>query len=593
MVLDLKGVKALKYHAVPTSLVPVVEERRIPEELGKYKIIQRLAIGGMAELFLARVTGLEGFEKYVAIKRILPLYAEDSHFVDMFLDEARLAARLDHQNIVQVHDIGQDDGAYFFAMEYLHGEDAQELLKAESDRHGHIPLEQALTIITGVAAGLQYAHEKRDNDGLPLHIVHRDVAPSNIIITYDGGVKLVDFGIARAHFRRSQTEAGRVKGKLSYMSPEQCRGEELDARSDIFALGIVMYELTTMSRLFRVRRSNKLEVMERIVKGDIMPPSARVPDYPAPLEAIVMRALRTSRKQRYQTAGELLHDLEEFAKQSGLSLSSQALARYLRETIGYRPEPWRVDRVDPPTHDSGKIRGATGESRLPLHLREAGGQTSVPTPSRPSQVVSGAITAKDLPAHKANSHPVLRKRRRRVLAAIVALAALAALAVAMLYLNSEAESQNNLPGVTAGSPGDSSGDTPDNAALGTDSGVDQAGDSTAESSDKSTTGDSTRKRRRDRKSRSEKKSSSSKDRTTDSKKTEPSGKDRNSSTSKNTGTATSKKGDSTSSDDSRKTTTVPASNDTGKTTSDSKTDKDPKERKKWDPNNPFPPSANE
>ncbi|MEM9487920.1 MAG: serine/threonine-protein kinase [Myxococcota bacterium] len=337
-------------------MTPSHNERLIPSTLGKYEIIQRLAVGGMAELFLARVSGLEGFEKYVVVKRILPRYAQDKNFVDMFLDEARLAARLDHQNIVQVHDIGREDEAYFFAMQYLHGEDMQGIMKRMAHDGQILPLDKALTVISGVAAGLQYAHEKRDTDGLPLHIVHRDVAPSNILVTYEGGVKLVDFGIARAHFRRSQTEHGRVKGKLSYMSPEQCRGEELDGRSDIFALGIVMYELTTTSRLFPSRGGKKLAVMERIVNGDVPAPSSRIADYPPELEEILMRALRVSRAERYQRAGELLDDIELFAKNRSMSLSASSLAQWLRKTIGHRPEPWRVDRPAAPARDTGKVR---------------------------------------------------------------------------------------------------------------------------------------------------------------------------------------------------------------------------------------------
>ncbi len=474
--------------------MPEADDRRIPDALGKYKIIQRLAVGGMAELFLARVTGIEGFEKYVVVKRILPQHAQDRHFVDMFLDEARLAARLDHQNIVQVHDIGQEAHAYFFVMEYLHGEDAQELLKVEGRREQRIPLEQALTIITGVAAGLQYAHEKCDTDGLPLHIVHRDVAPSNIIVTYDGGVKLVDFGIARAHFRQSQTEAGRVKGKLSYMSPEQCRGEELDARSDLFSLGIVTYELTTMSRLFRVRRSKKLEVMQRIAKGDIPPPSTRMADYPPALEQIVMRALQVSRKKRYQSAGEMLRDLEGFAKEENMSLSPSNLAWYLRESVGHRPEPWRIDRPSRPEVDTGKTRRDEDEAALKIS-RATTAERSVPTDAEPipsfhPNIVQAETTAID---HRGHSN------RRRNIALIIGTIVIFGLLVAIAQLGSPNEVDGQAkPAATEPAPADTAlelSPDPSPAATASD-------EPTAESNPEETS----KRRKRSKKSRRDKRS---------------------------------------------------------------------------------------
>ena len=570
--------------------MPAADDRRIPEALGKYQIIQRLAVGGMAELFLARITGLEGFEKYVAVKRILPQFAEDRHFVDMFLDEAQLAARLDHQNIVQVHDIGQEDGTYFFAMEYLHGEDVQGLLKAASRRDEGIPLEQALTIITGVAAGLQYAHEKLDTDGLPLHIVHRDVAPSNVIVTYDGGVKLVDFGIARAHFRRSQTEAGRVKGKLSYMSPEQCRGEELDARSDIFALGIVLYEITTMSRLFRVRRSNKLEVMERIVKGDIPLPSKRMPGYPAELEAIAMRALHISRKKRYQTAGELRHDLEEFAKHQGLSLSSLALARYLRETVGYQPEPWRVDRVQGLHTDTGKRRRDDEESRLPL--RSPSSRADIPTPGRPQSVVSGAITMVDSSGSNTEATPIAAhpyKSRRRMVAILAGIAAILGILVAVVLWgpgnNSQASDQSSSAAESA-APDDTLELPADD--LTTD-------DSVAEDDDaKKKAADAKRQRKRDRKAARSKKRRRSKTSENGSQKPKKSDSSESSTKTSNSDKKSRKKDDdriTAKKSDTKSATKATKTEKQPDKKPDEKPKKDTKESKKWDSNSPFPPSS--
>ncbi len=314
-----------------------------PERLGKYEVLQRLAIGGMAEIFLARSSGIEGFEKYVVIKRMLPKYVGNERFVTMFLDEARLAGRLQHQNIAQVYDIGQQDGQYFFAMEFLHGEDLRSLLATIAKRDQKIPLATALTIVAGTAAGLHHAHEEVTATGAALNIVHRDISPSNIIVTFGGGVKVVDFGIARAEVRDTHTRAGALKGKRPYMSPEQCTaGAKVDRRSDVFSLGVVLWEMTTMSRLFRRHRhDNDIEIMDRIVKGDITPPRAMVRDYPEPLERVVMQALATDREARYPTCKAFLDELEEVAARLQLRLSSSALAEYVESVFGKRPKPWR------------------------------------------------------------------------------------------------------------------------------------------------------------------------------------------------------------------------------------------------------------
>lgn len=331
-----------------------LESTPTPERLGKYEVLKRLAVGGMAEIFLARSTGIEGFEKYVVIKRMLPRYVGNERFAAMFLDEARLAGRLQHQNVAQVYDIGEHDGQYFFAMEYLHGEDLRNLLGTVAKRDERVPLAHALTIVAGAAAGLHYAHDEVTAEGAALNIVHRDISPSNIIVTFDGGVKVVDFGIARAEFRDSHTKAGALKGKRPYMSPEQCTvGMVVDRRSDIFSLGVVLWEMTTMSRLFRRRRDdNEIEIMDRIIKGDVTPPRAMVSDYPPPLERIVMRALATDRDQRYPTSQAFLDDVEEVGAELGLRLSTSALTGYLESVFGKRPKPWRsgshpvVERTD-------------------------------------------------------------------------------------------------------------------------------------------------------------------------------------------------------------------------------------------------------
>ncbi|MCU1281014.1 MAG: putative serine/threonine protein kinase, partial [bacterium] len=209
----------------------------IPANFGKYEIITHLASGGMADIFLSRARGIEGFEKLAIIKRIRQDRAFDKKMIDLFLDEARLAASLQHPNIVQVFEFGIVDGSYFLAMEYVHGEDVAALLKRMKDTNCSIPLAEALSIVVGVCQGLHYAHECAGPDGKHLDIVHRDISPSNVLISYGGGVMITDFGIAKATGRSTQTTTGTVRGKLAYMSPEQCRGLTLDRRSDIFAIG--------------------------------------------------------------------------------------------------------------------------------------------------------------------------------------------------------------------------------------------------------------------------------------------------------------------------------------------------------------------
>ncbi len=293
----------------------------------------------MAELFVARVRGMPGVEKIVVLKKILPQLASDHDFIKMFLDEARIASSLQHPNIVQMYDIGVVDGAYFISMEYLHGEDVRTLIKTLGSQHVQLPLEHALNVIIGAASGLHYAHDKQGFDGKPLGIVHRDVTPQNIFITYDGGVKLVDFGIAKASNRAQETRYGTLKGKIPYMSPEQAKSEPLDRRSDVFALGIMLYELTTRTRLFK--GDSEFAILKQIVEGDVTPPSALQPDYPPELERIVLKALTKDRKQRYQSAEELQDDLETFARDRRLAISPIALARFMERVFGKKIEAWR------------------------------------------------------------------------------------------------------------------------------------------------------------------------------------------------------------------------------------------------------------
>jgi eukaryotic-like serine/threonine-protein kinase len=304
--------------------------------IGKFELLRSLAVGGMAEVFLARQTGVQGFEKMLVIKKILPHLANQDRFVQMFLDEARLAARFNHPNVVQIYDLGQDRDVFYIAMEYIHGEDIKSVVRRCAKRKQRLPLEHIVKIFSGVLDGLHYAHNQTDLDGQAKGIVHRDVSPHNILVSFQGGVKLVDFGIAKARSEISTTIPGRVKGKHAYMSPEQCQGFELDLRSDIFSAGVVMYELLTWTRLFK--RKTDLDTLKAVVSGEIRRPSSICPEIDEDLEAIIFKALARDREQRYQTAQEMQMALEDYLLTKGLKSNSVLVSRFMEELFADKLE---------------------------------------------------------------------------------------------------------------------------------------------------------------------------------------------------------------------------------------------------------------
>ncbi|MFO0662462.1 MAG: serine/threonine-protein kinase [Polyangiaceae bacterium] len=320
----------------------------LPKQFGKYTLVRKLATGGMAELFLALQRSVAGFEKLVVIKRILPKMNEDRSFIDMLLAEARVAATLSHPNVVQIFDVGDVDGTFYIAMEHVHGEDIRTIVRRmKKEGHREFPLSHALHIVSGIAAGLAYAHGKRDLDGTPLHIVHRDISPQNVVVTYSGDVKVVDFGIAKSDtsFQR-ETEFGKLKGKVPYMSPEQARGLDVDWRSDIFSAGIILFELTTGRRLFK--GESEYETMRLICEKPYPLPSSLRADYPPQLEAIVMRALAKSPDARYQSARELQAALDGFAREYRIEASSVAMSTFMQSLFGAEianaNDPHSIDR---------------------------------------------------------------------------------------------------------------------------------------------------------------------------------------------------------------------------------------------------------
>jgi len=365
-------------------------------QIGKYQLVRRIATGGMAEIFLARAQSIQGFEKLVVLKRILPQHAESEDFIHMFLTEARLAATLHHPNIVQVFDMGEEHGALFFTMEYVRGQDLRTIVRAARKQHRPIPLEHILHIVNGVAAGLNHAHDKVGPNGEPLGIVHRDVSPSNILVTYEGDVKIVDFGIAKAASAQGATIAGTLKGKIPYMSPEQCRGESVDCRSDIFSIGTLLWELTVGRRLFA--GDNDFAVLNRVARGDVPPPSAIRPEYPAALEVIVMKALQADRDQRYAKAVDLQIDLEDFAREARLPVSSARMGRFMRELFAEELAAIREELASTEAREDVRPLGADG-GLTPI--------IPVPRPpSKPTESPSGEYTPSEMQAARDEVGPV-------------------------------------------------------------------------------------------------------------------------------------------------------------------------------------------
>jgi serine/threonine-protein kinase len=284
--------------------------------LGKYELLGFLSTGGMAEIFLARQTGIEDFEKLVVVKKILPQLANEEAFVEMFLDEARIAAKLNHPNIVQIYDLGQEGNEYFIAMEYLEGESLGYLVNKAQKEGYKIPPAIAAGIIAQVCDGLDYAHKYKDVTGKPQDIVHRDVSPQNIIVLFTGLIKLVDFGIAKAASQMHKTCIGTLKGKLAYMSPEQCTGKQLDFRSDIFSVGVVLWEILTRQRLFK--RGTEAEIVNAIKSKPI--PNIREirPEISPEFEAIVHKALEKNPQERFQSAAEMGSAIRGYLQETGV-----------------------------------------------------------------------------------------------------------------------------------------------------------------------------------------------------------------------------------------------------------------------------------
>jgi serine/threonine protein kinase len=302
-----------------------------PIPFGKYYLLERINVGGMAEVFKAKAFGVEGFERFLAVKRILPNIAEDEEFIAMFIDEAKIAVQLQHANIAQIFDLGKVEESYFIALEYVRGRDLRGMFDRLRQSKEVMPLAQACFIIMQVCEGLDYAHNKRDPQGRELHLVHRDISPQNVLVGFEGEVKLIDFGIAKAAGKASKTQAGILKGKFGYMSPEQVRGLPIDRRSDIFSVGIVLYELLTGERLFM--GESDFSTLEKVRNVEILPPSSYNKTIPHELERIALKALAKDPEDRYQNAIDLHDDLQAFLYTKGDLYSRKDLAAWMKKNF--------------------------------------------------------------------------------------------------------------------------------------------------------------------------------------------------------------------------------------------------------------------
>ncbi len=354
--------------------------------LGRYTLVRKLAVGGMGEVWLAQQKGPGGFEKLVVVKTLLKHLKEDQEFVNMFFDEARIAAALTHPNVAQIYELGEDRGEYFIAMEHVHGVSLRDLVVRGAEVGRPLPTALTCRIIADAAAALDFAHAARAPSGQPLDLIHRDVSPQNILVGFTGAVKLIDFGVAKAANKLVRTATGVIKGKYAYMSPEQAYGRELDGRSDVFGLGIVFWEALCAERLFK--RPGETETLRAVVGAPIPAPSQQQRAVPKALDAIVLRALERDLAQRYQTAGELRQALDGFLVKQRLPATSAHLAAFVRELF--------PDDVEPPS--------ATAPEAEPTRSTDVsapgGARGQAPRPSE-----AGVLDARELELRIAGTAP--------------------------------------------------------------------------------------------------------------------------------------------------------------------------------------------
>jgi TonB family protein len=396
---------------------PVVNEEKEEEEeeptdgikYGQYVLLDRIATGGMAEVWKARMRGVEGFQKIVAIKKILPHLSDNQDFIEMFIDEAKLAAQLNHNNIIHIYDLGKTQGTYFIAMEYVEGHDLKTILKRGVDRDQPLGVELSLFIASKVAAALDYAHRRRDFEDKDMSLVHRDVSPQNVLISQEGDIKLCDFGIAKAASKASHTQAGALKGKLQYMSPEQAWGKPIDRRSDIFALATVLFELLSGRKLFT--GDNEISILEQVREARVVRPSELNDEVTPEIDAVVLKALNKEPSARYQTAGEMARDIDSILYNMKPTPTSADLAIYMH----------RIWIEDAPRAAPAAAQTVVDEP-VPAPV-------SAPPPSPPAAAPVRAASATRITASGAVAMPPWEAPRKKKSAALFAIAAVVVVAI--------------------------------------------------------------------------------------------------------------------------------------------------------------------
>jgi eukaryotic-like serine/threonine-protein kinase len=383
---------------------------RDPIPFGKYVLLERISVGGMAEVFKAKSFGVEGFEKILAIKRILPSLAEDGDFIDMFIDEAKICGQLNHANICQIFELGKCQDSHFIAMEYVWGKDLLQIQNRFRKLRQTMRPEMAAHVASKMCEGLDYAHKKKDAAGKPLGIIHRDISPQNILVSYEGELKIIDFGIAKAAVRSSKTQAGVLKGKFGYMSPEQVRGLPLDRRSDVFAIGTILYELLVADRLF-VGESD-FETLERVRNVDVPPPSKSVKDCPPELEQIILKALAKDVEDRYQWAGEMQEHLQAFLMSREPVFSAKNLSTWMREqfAVEFKREQDVLDEQRRISRDLLAQQGPNGKGQL-SNNPPSGPAPLPPAPAGPApRQPTGAMAAAGAIGSQPKSLPITAGR---------------------------------------------------------------------------------------------------------------------------------------------------------------------------------------
>jgi serine/threonine-protein kinase len=337
-----------------------------PTRFGRYHLLKKLAVGGMGEVWLARVHGDSDEQPPVVVKRLLPHLKEDQEFVNMFFDEARIAASLDHPNIARIEDLGEVNGDYYITMEFVHGMSFGDVVNAALDAGTDMPVALKCRVVAEAAAALDAAHRAKTEAGVPLELIHRDVSPQNIMVAFDGSVKLIDFGVARAANKLTRTATGIIKGKYAYMSPEQAWGKDLDGRSDLFGLGIVLWEVLALERLFK--RENDTATLRAVVGAEVEPPSRKEPTVPKALDALVLKALERDVDARYQTGGEFKKALEAFLTKQRLPATRAHLAAWMQKLFpeeARAPLPAHPEPSSPGERSSPVLKPALENPKLP------------------------------------------------------------------------------------------------------------------------------------------------------------------------------------------------------------------------------------